>query len=477
MTKVSNALYETSAGWGLAGLALSVLMGSMGVSGANIALPTLALAFDASFQQVQWVVLVYLMAITVMVVGVGRLGDMLGHRRVLIAGIALFTAASILCGVAPAFWVLIGARTLQGIGAAILMSVAMALVRETVPDARTGSAMGLLGTVSATGTALGPSLGGVLIAGPGWRAIFLIMVPLGAVALALAHRHLPGRACQAKTERAGFAWPGTLWLGLALAAYALAMTAGGGRFDGFNLALLAVAGLAVTLFVRAQSKAARPLLRLAALRDPTLGAGLAMNALVATVMMTTLVVGPFYLSLALGLNEATVGLVMAVGPVISIVSGVPAGRVVDSLGAERVTMAGLAAMAIGTFALALLPGMLGVAGYVAAMAALTPGYQLFQAANNTAVMMNVAEDRRGITSGMLGLSRNLGLITGASAMGAVFALASGASDVSAAGAAAVAHGMEITFLTAGGLTVAALGIGLGRHLTAGRKDGEFDQPN
>ncbi len=170
-------------------------------------------------------------------------------------------------------------------------------------------------------------------------------------------------------------------------------------------------------------------------------------------MMATLVVGPFFLARSLGLSEALVGLVLASGPVASALSGVPAGRLVDRFGADRMVSAGLVLAAAGAVALALLPGWFGVAGYVAAIALLTPGYQLFQAANNTAVMMDVPPDRRGVTSGLLTLSRNLGLVSGASVMGAVFALATG--DVASAGPEAVADGMRITFLVAGGLVVLA----------------------
>src|SRR5882757_3137985 len=174
--------------WALASLSLSMLLSSLGTSIANVGLPTLARAFDASFQQVQWIVLAYLLAITTLIVSVGKLGDIAGRRRLLLAGIVLFTLASVLCGLAPTLWLLTAARAAQGLGAAIMMALAMAFVGETVSKERTGSAMGLLGTMSAIGTALGPSLGGVLIAGPGWRAIFLVSVPLGILAFLLAHQ-------------------------------------------------------------------------------------------------------------------------------------------------------------------------------------------------------------------------------------------------------------------------------------------------
>lgn len=444
--------------WGLAGLAVSMLLSSFGVSIATVALPTLAQAFGASFQAVQWVVLAYLLAVTALIVSAGRLGDLLGHRRVLLAGLALFIGASALCGSAPTLALLIAARALQGLGAAVLMALTLALVRETVPEERTGSAMGLLGTMSAVGTALGPSLGGLLIAGPGWRGIFFVMVPLGALGFLLVWRGLPATRRAPSRERAGFDAPGTLLLGLTLAAYALAMTVGRGHFGGLNAALLAAAVVGAGLFVLAEARASAPLVRPAMLRDPALSASLAMNALVATVMAVTLVVGPFYLSRALGLDAMLVGAVLSVGPVVSALSGIPAGRIVDRLGARSIVVAGLVLMAAGTSALCTLPALFGLAGYLAALVVLCPGYQLFLAGNNTAVMADVAQQRRGVISGLLNLSRNLGFVTGTSVMGAVFAAAVGTSDIAAAAPDAVAFGMRIAFATAAGLICLALAL-------------------
>ncbi|TIS93149.1 MFS transporter [Mesorhizobium sp.] len=464
----ANAERTPSIRWALASLSLSMLLSSLGTSIANVGLPTLAQAFNASFQDVQWVVLAYLLAITTLIVSVGRLGDIAGRRRLLLAGIFLFTVASALSGAAPTLWLLIAARAAQGLGAAVMMALAMALVGETVSKARTGSAMGLLGTMSAIGTALGPSLGGFLIAGLGWRAIFLVNVPLGILAFLLAYRHLPVDIRGPKTDRAGFDTMGTLLLALTLAAYALAMTIGRGSFGPLNMALLSASVFGTGLFVFAESRAASPLIRLAMFRDPVLSASLAMNVLVSTVVMATLVVGPFYLSRALGLDPALVGIVMSIGPIISALSGVPAGRVVDRLGAPFMVIVGLTAIVAGSIALSVLPAISGVAGYIAAIAVLTPGYQLFQAANNTAVMMDVHPGQRGVISGMLSLSRNLGLVTGASVMGAVFALASATIDITTAHPEAVAAGMRITFAVAAVLIGVALAIAVGGRALAAR---------
>lgn len=379
-------------------LALAMLLASLGTSIANIALPALSKAFAAPFAEVQAVVVAYLVALTVAVVIAGRLGDNHGLKPTLLAGFSLFFLGSLLCSLAPNLWSLIGARALQGIGAAFLMTLSMALMRQTASEGSIGRAMGLLGTVSALGTALGPSLGGVLISSMGWRGIFWIQLPLAALAFILAFAMLPNAVEKAQTSSASLR-------------------------SVLNLALLP---------------------------------NLLINLLVATVMMTTLVVGPFYLSLGLRLNEAPVGFLMAIGPVLSIFSGVPSGRLVDTWGSRQVLAIGLALMAAGTLLLAFLPNTIGVLGYVLSIVILTPGYQLFQSSNNTAALANVPADQRGTVSGLLSLSRNMGLIGGASVMGAVFAFGVGTGKLAHAGPAEIANGMQLTFLLAG--TIIALSI-------------------
>lgn len=468
---VENSERAPAVQWALASLALSMLLSSLGTSIANVALPNLAQTFNASFQEVQWIVIAYLLAITTLIVSAGRLGDILGRRRLLLGGISLFTLASALCTIAPTLWLLIASRAIQGLGAAIMMALTMAFVSETVPKTKTGSAIGLLGTMSAIGTALGPSLGGLLIAGLSWRAIFFINLPLGVLTLFLAHRYLPADQKKPKAERADFDYMGTLLLALTLAAYALAMTTGRGSFGPLSMALLLAAFVGVYLFVLAEARTASPLIRLATFRNQVLTASLATSALVSTVMMATMVVGPFYLSRTLGLDAALVGFVLSVGPLVAALTAVPAGRIADRFGTQYVTNAGLIGMASGALTLAMLPSSFGIPGYIAPLATITASYALFQTANNTAVMIAISPDQRGAISGMLNLSRNLGLITGASVMGAVFALASATTDITTAPPEAVASGLRITFAVAASLIVVALAIATGasRHALHNRE--------
>lgn len=440
-----------------------MLLASLGTSVANVGLPALVEAFDASFQAVQWVVLAYLLSVTTLIVGAGRLADVVGQRRLLLVGIALFTGASLASGFAPTLPILVTARAAQGLGAAVMMALGMAFVGEAAPRSHTGRAMGLLGTMSALGTALGPSLGGALIASMGWRAIFLVNVPIGAAALWLVRRYLP-RLGPRSFEVGAFDLIGTVLLASALGAFALAMTVGRGQPGSVNLVLLGLAAVFLAAFVRWQKRARVPLVTPAVLRDRELGARLAANALVATVMMTTLVVGPFYLTRPLGLAAAQMGVVMTVGPLLSAFAGAPGGRLVDRIGPRRASLVGLAAITAGGVLLAVISPRTGAPGYLGPISFVTVGYALFQAANNTAVMSGAGMENRGVIAGALNLSRNLGLLSGAALMGAVFAGTAGVSDITAATPQAVAHGARTTFAVATALVLVAVALVLGNPL-------------
>ena len=283
------------------------------------------------------------------------------------------------------------------------MALSLAFAAELAGKDRAGRVMGMLGAMSAAGTALGPSLGGLLLEAYGWRALFLALLPPGAAGLAW--RYLPAGGAPANRPR--FDGPGTVLLAATLLAYALAMTLGRGHAGWFNLALLCLAGAGAWLFLWTEARVAAPLIQPALLRESALRLGCAANALVSTVMMATLVVGPFYLAGALGLDAGGTGLAMSAGPVAAALAGMPAGRLADRHGAGRMALLGLAAMAAGCALLALAPAALGVVGYIAPLLVLTAGYALFQAANGAAVMAAAPAGHRGVVSGLLTLSRNL----------------------------------------------------------------------
>ncbi len=437
-------------------LTMATLTASMGISVASVLLPTLTDSFSATVSDVQWVVLVYLMSVTMMIVSAGQLGDLFGHRRVLVSGLLVFVAASLLSAMATSLAQLIAGRALQGLGGAILIALPMSIARDMVPTKQLGTAMGILGTTSAAGTALGPSLGGILLFWSDWRMAFWLLAGFAGIALALSITSLPRASEQKTASFRQMDFPGTFVLAIALAAYALATSGGASGIPASPGLLIIIALITITLFVIIETRTSSPLVPMTLLQDRRTGLGFLMNLLVGTVMMSTLVVGPFYLAFSMGLNEALVGLVMAVGPVVAALSGIPAGQLTDRLGAKRVMLIGLVQTISGLLCLAFLPDYFGVGGYVIALILLTPAFQLFLAANNTAVLVDASKEQRGRISGLLGLSRNLGLMTGASAMPALFVVFLGTGDVSRAGITKIADAFSMTFAIAAALALITL---------------------
>jgi len=445
--------------WALASLALATVSGSLGTSIVNVALPSLTEHFGSTFASVQWVVIAYLLTGTAAIVLAGRLGDLLGQRRLLLTGLATFALASLAAGEAPTLGFLVGARAVQGGAAAVITALGLALARSAVRKERTGAAMGLLGTMSAVGTALGPSLGGALVEAFGWRAAFLANVPLALAALALGARFLDRDfPRQRSSPLEGLDVPGSILLTATLASLALSSTLGSitpGPWAAWAAAL-AVAGTVAFVLVERRSQA--PLLPFALLRTGGLGIALASNGAVSTVMMATLIVGPFYLVRGLGLDASAAGLVMATGPLVSALVGIPAGRRVDAVGSRRVMLLGMYVLATGAALLASFAWRTSVVAYAAPLAVLTAGYALFQAANNTAVMSEVAAEDRGVVSGLLSLSRNLGLMLGATALGALFAACCGTSEIAHAAPEVVAGAMRVTFAVGAALVASLIAV-------------------
>ncbi|MFK3676556.1 MFS transporter [Microbacterium sp. NPDC090218] len=454
---------------GTTGLALSVLVASLGTSAANVALPTIARELHGTFAQTQWVALAYLLAMTATSLTVGHLGDLIGRRRILLIGISVFTVAAAASALAPTLGMLVAARALQGIGAAVMMTLPLARARDTVTPARLGRVMGLLGTTAAVGTASGPALGGLLITVAGWPAIFAVMVPLGLLTAALTT--LTPRDDDGAIPRRGFDLVGVLMLTTAIALYTLGVTSPGADASWPTAPLLGGAVVAVALFALRETRAAHPLLPPALLRSRRISLGAVLNLIVGTVMMSTLVIGPFFLAGALHLTPAAIGATMAAGPLASICTGIIAGRAVDRFGTGRMTTSGLTAMVVGALALALLPAWWGLPGYVTGTVLLAPGYQLFLAANNTGVLNATPVRHRGVTSGMLGLSRNLGLVTGASVIAALFAAESGSLEPTVATPEALTSALRTTFLVTAALLAAAVTLSFSATLADRRRTG------
>ncbi|NMC49150.1 MAG: MFS transporter, partial [Desulfovibrio sp.] len=281
------------------GVNMMVLMATLDMSIVNVSLPTLATTLGADFATIQWVILSYVLVIACLLMLISRLGDMKGKKSIFARGLSIFTAASLLCGLAPSAPWLIAFRALQGVGAAMSQALGIAIVTEIAPPGRRGRAIGLVGATVSMGLALGPSLGGLLIDLAGWRFIFLVNVPLGLVALRIVARYMPALPPVHSGQR--FDLPGAVIAAVTLGCYCLGMTMG--QKTGFaNMTTMCLLGLSLAglaVFLQVERNAAEPMIDLSLFRDPLFSLNLLMSVLVFVSLSGGFIV-PFFLQLAQG---------------------------------------------------------------------------------------------------------------------------------------------------------------------------------
>lgn len=441
----SNREYRSA----LATLLLSTFMATLAVSSVNILLPDLVQSLGATYAAVQWVAIAYLIALAASLVIAGRLSDIYGRKPLFITGTILFTAGACLCSLADEIISLALFRVLQGIGAAVLIAVNLAAVNDIAPAHKVGAAIGLVGSMAAVGTASGPALGGAVAASFGWNAVFLINLPLGLLALAMACRYLPKPNPTAIPALKSFDFAGAVLLVLAIGTFAFGLKLIGLENYAWSGALLGCSALILAGFVhaetRAEARAKAPLLHLPYLRDAQFSISVALNFILSIVIMASLVIGPFYLTAGLGLSLAETGMAMTINPIVTATTSFFIGRSLSEQNIQTAITVGLVSLLGGAISLSLIGIDFGVAGYVLCLAMTAIGHGTFTAANNTAVMGRATQAQRGQISGVLNLSRNLGLLTGATLMSAVFDLSTRASALGDLPAARAENGLNTVY--------------------------------
>lgn len=401
-------------------LALGTLMATLDISVVNIALPTLSRSFGVPLTTVEWVVLAYVLTITGLLLALGRLADRYGRRRVYGLGLALFTLASALCAAAPGAPALIAARTLQGLGAAMMTANSAALLIVSFPPAERGRALGAFGAAVGLGLALGPPLGGALVQHLSWRWIFLINLPVGLVALALLRRRLPPDPPPSSTSRLHLAGAVPWCAALMLVTLSLSLGPTRGWGGGGVGPLLALAAASLLLFVVLERRAARPLLPTADLRGP-LGIAVTLTLLGNLVSIAVAFHLPLYLEDMLGFGPGRSGAWLAVLPGSALVLAPLAGRWSDRWGARPLTVAGFALTAAGLVVLSRVGVDPHPVHLLAGMGGVGVGQGLFAVPNSRMLLSAVPPERLGLANGLQGTMRNLGISGGAAVTAALLA--------------------------------------------------------
>ncbi|ACA15472.1 major facilitator superfamily MFS_1 [Methylobacterium sp. 4-46] len=396
-------------------MTLAVLDGAI----VNVALPVMARDLGVSPGAAIFVTNGYQLAVTAALLPLASLGDILGYRRIYAIGLALFTAASLACALAPTLPLLIAARILQGLGAAGIMSVNIALVRFIYPHRLIGRGVGTVALVVAIASAAGPTVAGAILSVARWPWLFLVNLPLGLLALAAAIRTLP------VTPRSGGRFDALSALLNALV-FALLITGVDGLGDpgerGLALLLLGGALVIGTAFVWYQARLPAPLLPVDLLRIPVFALSMASSICAFSAQMMAYVALPFYFHDLLHRTSSETGLLMTPWPIAIAVIAPVAGRLSDRIAPGLLGGVGMLGMAAGLALVASLPAEPATGDIVWRLTLCGLGFGLFQSPNNRVIITSAPRERSGGASGMQATARLVGQSLGAAMVAVIFGL-------------------------------------------------------
>lgn len=446
--------------WAMLGISMGVFLFALDVYIVNLALPIMVESLHTNFATIQWVVLSYLLAIAAFVLSASKLGDMFNKKRLYMMGLIIFTLSSLLCAIAPTVGFLIAFRFLQGLGASFLSGLGTAMIVEIFPPEQRGLGLGIRAGVFGLGIMLGPTIGGLLVSLGGWPLIFWINVPIGIVGSVMVAHLVPPSTTSGISQR--FDTIGTLILTLALTSFTLAMTQV--QSEGFGssqvMALLVLSAISFIVFLVVEMRLSEPMLDVRMFRSLEFSLGLILRFVGNFVMAGAIFILPFFLELVKHYRADRAGLLLAIPPIIIVLTAPVAGLLADRFGTQIVSLSGLVSMALGCFLMSTFDGDLTLPNYIIGVTPYALGVGLFQSPNNSAIMGAAPKDRLGLASGLLSLSRILGQTAGVPLVGALFSFVTIASaqlspnlDVTQAPVEALVLGMQTAFQVIAGLTL------------------------
>ena len=398
-------------------LAMAIAMSGLDGSIVNVALPTMAHDLAVAPAASIWIVNAFLLAVTVSLLPLSALGDTIGYRRVYTPGLALFTLASLACALAPSLPVLTAARAVQGLGAAGIMSVNIALVRFIYPSSKLGQGVGNVAVVVAVSSAGSPTVAAAILSVASWRWLFLINVPIGVVALYLAVRTLPDTPRSKRSLDSMSVALNILTFGLLIAGVD---GLGQNQTAGVAAGELIAAAAFGALFVQRQLSQAAPLLPVDLLRRPIFALSLATSILSFAAQSLALVALPFYFEDTLGRSETATGLLMTPWPVATALIAPISGHLADRFAPGLLGGAGLMVMGAGLALVALNVGNADGASLVWRLAICGLGFGFFQSPNNRMIIGSAPPDRSGGAAGLQSAGRLIGQSFGTALMAVAF---------------------------------------------------------
>ena len=392
-------------------------------SSVNVAFPHIIRAFALPIPAIQWVVIAYTLTYATLTLVFGRLGDMIGHRRVFLAGCACSAVAFVFCSAAPAYGWLLGARVLQGVGAALTLSCGPAIATSLYPETERARILGLYTMAFGMGAVLGPVIAGQMVGQFGWQAVFWFRAPVAMAAFLLAF----GLPAQRGSVRESFDSAGALLLVVSISGMLMALNQLK-EVGWWFAAALALTIVSAVLFVRRQGRIAQPLIDVRYFRDPDFALVNAAHAALNVAGFSIMLLVPFYLDRLGGLSVPVGGMVLASSPLGIMLAAPLAGRLASRVSPRRLALAGAAAMGVAQIALGMAGAPADIPVLCLSMFVQGFGLGLFQVAYFEIATATIPKENRGVAGSLVMVTRTVGVVTGATVLMLIFqTLRAGAS--------------------------------------------------
>jgi EmrB/QacA subfamily drug resistance transporter len=410
---------DRSRWWPLVAICLGTFILLVDVTIVSVALPPMARDLHTQLDSLQWVVDAYALALAALLLVCGSLADRFGRRRLFQLGLALFAVSSLACALAPDAGFLIAARTVQGAGAAAMFATNTALLNHSYEGRDRSVAFGIWGAINGAAAAVAPVLGGLLIAAAGWRAIFLVNLPIAIVAGIMTQRTL----AESRGQASPIDWAGAASFTLSAAALTYALIHGGdnGWATPVTLASFAVAAAALLVFVVTELRVAHPLLDLSLFRRASFSTLMAVGVVMTACAFAPFIYTQLWLQSVLGLPAIEAGLVLLPSAGTAFVVSALAGRFLHGMAARWPLGAGLVLIGAGSLLRTFLTASSGWASLMAGLVVSGIGVGLAAPVLISAALAAVPRPRSGMASGAVNTFRQIGYALGIAAFGSVFA--------------------------------------------------------
>jgi len=407
--------------WVLLAIGLGTFMAAMDGSIVNTILPVISQSFDADIATIEWVVVVYLLVLSGLMLSFGRLGDLRGHRNLYVIGFTFFLVSSALCGLAPSIGWLIGFRAFQAVGGAMLAANSPAILTKNFPSTQRGQALGMQATMTYLGLTVGPVLGGLLADQFGWRSVFYINLPVAAAAIIISLVFIPQDKPETVTEKFDPLGAGLFITGLTALLFGLNQGHTLGWSSPVILGLLFTGLVLLGVFVFVEGRIKYPILDLSLFTRSRIFSGAVSSALLNYICIYSIIfLMPFYLISGRHLTPSQAGLLLSSQPIIMAVVAPLSGTLSDRTGTRWPSVFGMLILAAGIFLLARLDETTSLPQVALALVVVGTGTGIFISPNNSALMGSAPRNRQGIAAGILATSRNTGMALGIGISGAIF---------------------------------------------------------